>query len=206
MDHAGAQRERILTAAEALLRRHGPAKTTLSDVARELGVSHAAIYRYVPGKQALRDLVVERWLHALMPPLEAIVAEPGPAPDRLRRWLVALADAKRRKVLDEAEMFAAYLGLAAEARTVVQAHVAALREQVATILRQGAADGTFMIRDAAQDAAAVLTATLGFHHPELVRQAGAVDRSGEFAALLRLVLAGLGSPEPNPTLSQRKDS
>ena len=39
--------ERILEAAEGVLRRFGPAKTTVVDVARVLGVSHGSIYRHL---------------------------------------------------------------------------------------------------------------------------------------------------------------
>ncbi len=58
-------RERILTAAEELLRRHGPAKTTVADVARALGMSHANVYRHFASKAELRDVVAERWLHSV---------------------------------------------------------------------------------------------------------------------------------------------
>ena len=49
--------ERILQAAEEVLRRHGPAKANVVDVARALGVSHGTVYRHFPSKQALREAV-----------------------------------------------------------------------------------------------------------------------------------------------------
>ena len=49
--------ERILEAAEEALRRFGPAKANVVDVARALGVSHGAVYRHFPSKAALRDAV-----------------------------------------------------------------------------------------------------------------------------------------------------
>ena len=51
-------RDRILAAAEDVIRRFGPAKATVVDVARALGVSHTAVYRHVATKAELRDLVV----------------------------------------------------------------------------------------------------------------------------------------------------
>ena len=79
--------ERILVAAEEVLRRYGPAKTTVVDVARTLGVSHGSVYRHFPTKLALRDAVAERWLARVSEPLAIVAAEPGPAPERLIRWL-----------------------------------------------------------------------------------------------------------------------
>ena len=72
--------ERILEASEDVLRRFGPAKATVVDVARELGVSHGSVYRHFPSKAALRDAVAERWLAAVSEPLAA--SQPRTAPRR----------------------------------------------------------------------------------------------------------------------------
>ena len=40
-------RDRIVATAEDVVRRFGPEKATVVDVARALGVSHAAVYRHV---------------------------------------------------------------------------------------------------------------------------------------------------------------
>ncbi|MBW8856399.1 MAG: helix-turn-helix transcriptional regulator, partial [Bradyrhizobium sp.] len=62
-------RERILTAAEELLRRHGLAKATVVDVARALEMSHANVYRHFASKTELQDAVAHRWLERIMTPL-----------------------------------------------------------------------------------------------------------------------------------------
>ena len=62
--------ERILDAAEDVLRRFGPAKATVVDVAKALGVSHGSVYRHFPTKVALRDAVARRWLARIAEPLE----------------------------------------------------------------------------------------------------------------------------------------
>ena len=54
MNDAALTPDRILDAAEEVLRRYGPQKTTVVDVARALDVSHGTIYRHYPSKQALR--------------------------------------------------------------------------------------------------------------------------------------------------------
>ena len=61
-------------AAEDVLRRHGPAKANVVDIARALGVSHGTVYRHFPSKQALREAVTRRWLdhfhHELAPVID----------------------------------------------------------------------------------------------------------------------------------------
>ena len=68
----------ILDAAEDVLRRFGPAKATVVDVARALGVSHGSVYRHFPSKAALRDAVAERWLARISAPLAGAAAEERP--------------------------------------------------------------------------------------------------------------------------------
>ena len=113
--------DRILATAEDVVRRFGPAKATVVDVARALGVSHAAVYRHVATKAELRDLVVGRWVEATMSPLRAIAVLPGPAPERLRGLFDALIAVKRRRAADDPELFAAYRTLAADAQSLVEA-------------------------------------------------------------------------------------
>ncbi len=158
-------RDRILAAAEDVIRRFGPSKATVVDVARALGVSHTAVYQHVSSKAELRDLVVGQWLEATMLPLRAIVARPGPAPLRLRELIDALIAVKRRRAADDSELFTAYRSLAADAKSVVAAHVAEMIELVATVIAAGVQDGTFRAVDPVAAGRAVLVATSKFHHP-----------------------------------------
>src|SRR6478609_6286079 len=96
----------ILDTAEEVLRRYGPAKASVVDVARALNVSHGSVYRHFPSKAALRDAVTERWLARVSEPLEAVAEGSGPAPARLERWLRALFAAKYKRVCEDPEMFA----------------------------------------------------------------------------------------------------
>lgn len=157
--------DRILEAAEEVLRRFGPAKANVVDVARALGVSHGSVYRHYPSKAALRDAVTERWLASIAEPLEAISDEGGSARDRLRRWLDALVSAKRSKALDDPELFATYVALTADARAVVHAHVATLTGQLARIVADGVEQGEFATTEPAATARAVFDATARFHNP-----------------------------------------
>ena len=73
MRGAPLEAEAIVSAAEELLRRHGPEKTTVLDVARQLGVSHGSVYRHFPSKAALREAVILRWLDQVRDDLAAAV-------------------------------------------------------------------------------------------------------------------------------------
>jgi AcrR family transcriptional regulator len=158
-------RDRIVAAAEDVLRRFGPAKATVVDVARALGVSHAAVYRHVATKAELRDLVVGRWAEATMPPLRAIASGSGPAPQRLRRLIDAFIAVKRRRAADDPELFAAYRTLSADAQSVVAALIEELVGLAAMVIRSGVKEGTLRAVDPVAAGRAVLLATSRFHHP-----------------------------------------
>ena len=129
--------ERILEAAEDVLRRFGPGKATVVDVARALGVSHGSVYRHFPSKAALRDAVAERWLARISDPLREVTAGDGPAPERLRRWLELLISSKRTRALEDPELFATYVQLVEASREVVIAHVEHLVGQLTRIIADG---------------------------------------------------------------------
>ena len=156
-------REKVLAAAEDVIRRHGPAKATVLDVARALGVSHTAVYRHAATKAELRDMVVGRWLEATMPPLRAIVAKSGPAPVRLRKLIDALIAVKRRRAANDPELFAAYMTLAADAKSVIAAHIDEMVGLVAKVIASGVEEGSFRTVDPVAAGRAVLIATSKFH-------------------------------------------
>lgn len=184
-------RDRILDAAVDQLRRHGLAKTGVVDVARALDMSHSNVYKHFDSKSALFDAVAKRWLDALMVPLDKIAQADGPAPERLKKWSRTLAQAKRKKVLDDPEMFAVYQQITESAHDVVAAHLVHLRENVARILADGHVQKHWRVRDAKGAAVTILNATARFHHPALVKlDAGRTDL-GELDRLMDLLIAGL---------------
>jgi AcrR family transcriptional regulator len=189
--------DRILDAAEEVLRRFGPDKTTVVDVARALGVSHGSVYRHVPSKAALRDAVVERWLSRVSAPLAVVAAERGPAPERLGRWLDLLVAIKRRKVRDDPELFRTYQALVVDARAPVAAHVEALAAQLGRIVADGIAEGAFAAVDPAGAGRAVLDATARFHNPAHAAAWSDPATDGAYADVRRLVLRGLAAGPPS---------
>jgi AcrR family transcriptional regulator len=201
MPHADALTlDRILAAAEDVVRRFGPAKATVVDVARALGVSHAAVYRHVATKAELRDLVVGRWVEATMAPLRAIAALPGPAPERLRGLFDALIAVKRRRAAEDPELFTAYRTLAADAQSVVSPHVDELIGLAATVIRRGVEEGTFRTGDPIAAGRALLFATSRFHHPAHAAEWAHPAIDAAYNEVWRLLMDGLTARVPSVTL------
>ncbi|GAA3137776.1 TetR family transcriptional regulator [Planomonospora alba] len=185
----------ILAATEEILRRHGPDKATVVDVARALGVSHAAVYKHFPSKQVLREAVTRRWLDRDRDTLAAIAADSAvPPAQRLRAWLHAVLAVKQAKIREDPELFAAYGILAAAHSTVATDHVADLLGQLAAIIADGAADGSFRTGDAEATARVVFHATAKFNHLAHAAEWQDPGIGTELDEVCGLLLEGLQAP------------
>ncbi|MFI6402745.1 TetR family transcriptional regulator [Streptomyces sp. NPDC050548] len=183
--------ERILEVTEEVLRRHGPAKATVVDVARALGVSHGTVYRHFGTKAALREAVTKRWLDRTASTLARYVTEDRGPEDRLRDWLAGLFEAKRQKAGGDPELFATYSVLAEDAVDVVGAHIDELTGQLTEIVRAGVDAGVFTVSDPAVAARTVFQATGRFHDPSYAREWLKPGVEAEFEAMVELLLRGL---------------
>ncbi|MFI2432049.1 TetR family transcriptional regulator [Streptomyces sp. NPDC018693] len=183
--------ERILEATEEVLRRHGPAKATVVDVARALGVSHGSVYRHFRTKAALREAVTKRWLDRTTELLAGIATADRDPETRLRDWLTALFEAKRHKAGDDPELFATYMALVEENGEAVGEHIADLTAQLTEIINAGTATGTFTTPAPATSARALFQATGRFHDPCYAREWQRPGVDEEFTAVVDLVIRGL---------------
>ena len=186
------QAERILDAAEVVLRRFGVAKTNVVDVARALEMSHGNIYRYFPNKKALLVAIAERWLTAMMTPLDEIAADDSrPAATRLLDWLEKIRSSKRKKLMDDPEVFRIHFDIVADSPDLRLRHLEHLHAQIEQIMRDGIAAGDLApSMDAPVVAKAFLQATMAFHHPALI-MGGASPTKADAEAIVGLILDGL---------------
>lgn len=192
MRGAPLEAEAIVSAAEEALRRHGPEKTTVLDVARLLGVSHGSVYRHFPSKAALREAVIRRWLDQVREDLAGALADSEPAPpERLRAALTAMFTAKRAKARQDPELFSTFRVLAAEHSSVSRAHVDFLLAQVRAIVIDGVASGDFAATRPEATARAILNATSRFHDPAHAAEWGSPEVEAESADVIALILDGL---------------
>ena len=94
-------RARIIEVAEGLFRRIGFAKTTVADIAAELEMSPANIYRFFPSKNAIVEAICQRLLAELdeeglgRGPLKA------PASARLERLVLEIMAFHRENLVTE---------------------------------------------------------------------------------------------------------
>jgi AcrR family transcriptional regulator len=187
-------RDKILDTTEAVLRRHGPGKTTVLDVSRALGVSHGTVYRHFPSKATLVEAVTERWLAQVIAPLATIAEGTGPALQRMRSWFDALTATKRQLASDDPEMFDTYVDLMEQAPQMVERHTGALLEQLTAIVASGARRGEISCSDPERTARAAFHAMSRFHHPMHRRYWTDAGMPEHYEDVWKLVAAALAGP------------
>jgi AcrR family transcriptional regulator len=184
-------REALLEAAERLLARHGPARVTVTDIARDLGMSQSNVYRFFPSKRALMAGIAGRWFREVESRLDPIVADRAGQPeDRLLSYLLTLCRTKRDRHDVDPALFRAYLELAPLGAEAVAEHVARLRGQLDAILGDMGLEGDTLSRTADL----IEDVTLRFRDPHCIaRNRAAYTDERLFAAAKAAVFLAAGA-------------
>lgn len=140
------RRDAFLDAAQRVMATKGYAQLSIQDVIDELSSSKGAFYHYFDSKAALLDGVVSRMVEAATAHLAPTVADPGrSAPEKLNAVFSGLADFKAERK----DLLLALLRVwLSDDNAVVREHfrrgvLATMSPLVATIIRQGVAEGSF---------------------------------------------------------------
>lgn len=162
-------RERILAVAEEHFRRVGYAKTAIADLAGELGMSPANVYRFFPSKSAICEEIAGRLLETCNGILRQIAAERSvPAEERLTRMAITLHQFNKAQFFDERRLYDMVEAAMTENWHVVKAHLETLVALFADVIRDGMADGAFTVRDPVEAALSFKQCHASVFHPTLI--------------------------------------
>jgi AcrR family transcriptional regulator len=92
-------RERILAAAERCIDRHGIRKTTMDDVASEVGLSRPSVYRYFADRDDLLIELITRHARTLLDRARKSISRQGSLADQIVEAVLYVADHARRDPL-----------------------------------------------------------------------------------------------------------
>ncbi|HLZ01718.1 MAG TPA: TetR/AcrR family transcriptional regulator [Bradyrhizobium sp.] len=185
-------RERILVVAERLFRQIGYQKTTVADIAKELRMSPANVYRFFESKKAIHEGVARGLMGEVEGAAQAIVNREGPAAARLREMLTTINRMNTERYVGDNKLHEMVEIAMQESWEVCAAHMQLITENVAGVIAQGVASGEFKTGDALTSALCVCTAMMRFFHPQMIAQCA--DKPGPtIEQQIDFVLAGLGS-------------
>ncbi|MTW18993.1 TetR family transcriptional regulator [Rhodoplanes serenus] len=165
-------RGRIVATAERLFREIGYQKTTVADIARELGMSPANVYRFFRSKTEINEAVGRLLLGEVIGAVEAVAARDAPASERLRALLGALERMNTERFTVEQKLHDMVAVALTENWAMVRDYVEAMDRLLARIIADGMAAGEFRPGDPMLAARCVHTAMIRFSHPRLMVECG----------------------------------
>ncbi len=186
-------RARIMEAAEALFRRLGYAKTAVVDIAAELGMSPANIYRFFPSKNAIVEAICQRCLTEVEEKAWAAARAKAPASERLERLVIEVMKYHRDNLMTEQRVNDIVLVAMELSWGAIKVHKDNVRNVVEVILRDGIADGEFARVDPRATADLILRSVVAFTHPVLLGQCleEGADVEAEARATVRFLLRAI---------------
>jgi AcrR family transcriptional regulator len=164
-------RERILVVAERLFREIGYQKTTVADIAKELRMSPANVYRFFDSKKSIHEGVARGLMEEVETEARRIVAQPGPAKARLRALLTTINHMNTERYVGDSKLHEMVRIAMEEDWQVCVAHIECITGIIGEVIAQGVATGEFEAPDLPLAALCTCTGMIRFFHPEMIAQA-----------------------------------
>ncbi|QJT09467.1 TetR/AcrR family transcriptional regulator [Oceanidesulfovibrio marinus] len=185
--------EKAIDIATRNIRQFGLDKFRLTDVAKKLKVSHAALYNHFPDKAAVTDAISERWLNQIDAALESASQADLEPRTRLIRWFLTLHRMKLEKIRTDPELYKTFNMAVELDKPFVRQHQANVRRLLGDVLRKAVDAGAFPAEGQDNAVVVLLEATSSFHHPSMVLEHKDEDREDLLQQIVSVVFAGLAN-------------
>jgi len=182
---------KILDAAERLFRHYGYAKTTVADIARDLGMSTANIYRFFASKTQIRQAVCGRMLEASYQMALEIRHRPISASDRLHAYVYAQYTRTCETMLDEQTVHEMVIIAIEHDWHVIEKFIDRIHDLIAEIIAEGIAAGEFLEQDPYVASKCFGAATTILCHPQMVAQSLSKPNRAEPEDLIEFAIRAL---------------
>jgi AcrR family transcriptional regulator len=136
-------RDQIVEAADAHFSRYGYAKTTMADLAREIGFSKAYLYKFFDSKQAIGEAICTRCLSPQFATIAAAV-EAAPTPhEKVRTMFRTSVKQCLEQFFADRQLYDIVAFSRSENWASSAKYVADLNALLESIIREGRANGDF---------------------------------------------------------------
>ena len=187
-------RSRILEVAENFFRTIGYQKTSVADIAAELRMSPAKIYRFFPSKGAINESICGRSVEEVADIAFTIARTDAPAPEKLTKLLTAIHEHNKATLIREKRTHDMLSAAMHENWATIKDHIERMTLIIEGVIREGIASGDFDVDDPAEAARCVKTAFMTFVHPQMIEHCilHGEDTEEGLREQLRFILRGLG--------------
>ncbi|WP_050627243.1 TetR/AcrR family transcriptional regulator [Bradyrhizobium viridifuturi] len=183
-------RERILVVAERLFRQIGYQKTTVADIAKELRMSPANVYRFFDSKKSIHEGVARGLMGGVEIEAQRIARSEGPAATRLRQMMKTINRMNTERYVGDSKLHEMVEIAMQEDWDVCVAHMDCIGNIIGEVIAQGAASGEFEVKDLQLAALCACTAMIRFFHPQMIAQC-ATKPGPTIDEMIDFVIAGL---------------
>ena len=163
-------RERILVVAERRFRQIGYQKTTVADIAKELRMSPANVYRFFDSKKSIHEGVCRVLMGEVEEAGQAIMATPGPAAARMRELITTIHRMNSERYVGDSKLHEMVEIAMQESWEVCVAHMQTITATIGGVIAQGVASGEFAVADIPLAAMCTCHAMIGYFHPQMIAQ------------------------------------
>lgn len=161
-------RQRIVEIAECLFRQLGFQKTTVADIARELGMSSANVYRFFGSKSEINEAVAHHLMGEVERAGEAIAAENSSASGRLRKLVRTVNQMNSERYIDNRKLHEMVAVALTDNWPAVLMHIDRMTRLYAAIIADGVAAGEFHVEHVETAAKLVHAAMIRYCHPRMM--------------------------------------
>jgi AcrR family transcriptional regulator len=183
-------RERILVVAERLFRQIGYQKTTVADIAKELRMSPANVYRFFDSKKAIHEGVARGLMGEVELEAQRIAQTRGPAAERLRELMKTVHRMNAERYVGDSKLHEMVAIAMEEDWDVCTAHMELITGTIGSVIAQGAATGEFEVADVQVAALCACTGMIRFFHPQMIAQCA--NKPGpSIDQMIDFIIAGL---------------
>ncbi|PPD45157.1 MAG: TetR family transcriptional regulator [Methylocystis sp.] len=162
------QRIKIVATAERLFREIGFQKTTVADIARDLRMSPANVYRFFGSKAEIHEAVARHLMGEVESAAEKIAYGPGLASERLRALVLGAESMNAERYLADRKLHEMVEAALDERWPSIDAHIDHINALIEGVIAAGMQSGEFARGDAALAAKLVHAACIRFCHPRLM--------------------------------------
>lgn len=165
-----ATRAGIVATAERLFRTLGYQKTTVADIARELRMSPANVYRFFPSKAAINQEICSHILVGIDAAVWKVARGPGAPAERVRALFHLLQQSTAALFFEERRMHDMVSAALQENWPTVAEHIKQVDAAFRHIVQEGQAQGVFAPLDVEETVRFLHRSCVIFTHPVMVEK------------------------------------
>lgn len=173
--------------ADELFRQYGFGKTTVADIAAELEMSTANIYKFFPSKNAIVESCAERNLATIQQALTKIVQSPTGAMERIRDCILTIFRFHKELFRNERQIFKLVMSAVEERWSCIREYDQFMLDTLTRLVSEGVQSGEFRPTEARETAQSLLDCLSLALHPHLRHDFNHDENEDRVQAQLRFV-------------------